>query len=293
MSVEKEDAAEPAALEGAATQGEDKGPENDAPPAEQSAGEQLLAPPAEFGAPPARMSIEALYQHVSRLGLVPGCVIDIGAAYGDFTRMAARIAPDAEFLMFEPLAEYQASLNRVVEEVPRTYLVMAAAAEARGSMTINVHGDLMGSSLMYEWEEASDVNGVPRDVAVTTVDAEIANLGWPEDIWLKIDVQGAELKVLAGAEETLRRTQLLVVETTLFNTFGGGPLAGDIVTYMAERGFVLYDIAGFLYRPLDGALMQLDLAFVPKDSPLRRHHAFATPEQRREITAYLAARRDS
>jgi FkbM family methyltransferase len=192
--------------------------------------------------------------------------------------------------MFEPLTEYEAPLRRLQAELPNTHVVMAAAADQPGSMTINVHGDLVGSSLMYEWEEASDVNGTPRDVPITTIDAEIAKIGSPRDIWFKIDVQGAELKVLAGAEETLRRTALLVVETTLFNTFSDGPLAGDVVAYMAARGFVLYDIAGFLYRPLDGALMQLDLAFVPKDSVLRRHHAFATPEQRREITAYLASR---
>jgi FkbM family methyltransferase len=256
-------------------------------------GAELLAPPAEYGAPPARMSMEALFEHVTKLGLVPGCIIDLGAAYGDFTRMAARIAPGSQYLLFEPLTEYEGNLRGLQGELPNTHIVMAAAAEAPGNMTINVHGDLMGSSLMYEWEEASDVNGTPRDVPITTVDTEIARLGWPADIWFKIDVQGAELKALAGAQETLRRTALLVVETTLFNTFSDGPLAGEVIAYMAERGFVLYDIAGFLYRPLDGALMQLDLAFVPKDSPLRRHHAFATPEQRREITAYLASRKDS
>jgi|HubBroStandDraft_1064217.scaffolds.fasta_scaffold00328_16 FkbM family methyltransferase len=267
--------------------------ETDQPLPDPVSGAQLLGPPPGYGAPPARMSVEALYQHVSGLGLVPGCVVDIGAAYGDFTRMAARFAPAAQFLMFEPLGEYEASLGRVQADLPNSHLVQAAAAEAPGRMTINVHDDLVGSSLMYEWEEASNVNGRPREVPLTTVDLEVARLGSPADIWVKIDVQGAELKVLAGAEATLRRTALLVVETTLFSTFADGPLAGDVVAFMAARGFVLYDIAGFLYRPLDGALMQLDLAFVPKDSRLRRHSAFATPEQRREITAYLAGRKET
>jgi FkbM family methyltransferase len=255
-------------------------------------GEKLLSAPAEYGAPPARMSIEALYRHVNGLGLVPGCVIDLGAAYGDFTRMAARIAPQAQFLLFEPLREYEASLRRLQAEIPNTQIVMAAAAESPGSMVINVHDDLVGSSLMYEWEEPGNVNGTPREVPITTVDQEVAKLDFAGEIWFKIDVQGAEMKVLAGAEATLRRTALLVVETTLFSTFTDGPLAGDVIAFMAARGFVLYDIAGFLYRPLDGALMQLDLAFVPKDSVLRRYHAFATPEQRRDITAFLSLRKE-
>jgi FkbM family methyltransferase len=252
-----------------------------------------MTAPAGFGAPPQRMSIEALYQHAGKLGLVPGCIVDVGAAWGDFTRMATRLMPGTTVLLMEPLVEYDASLRRLLTEIPKTHLVQAAAADYVGQMTINVHGDLVGSSLMHEWDEPAEVNGKPRDVAVTTIDAEMAKLGHPENVWLKIDVQGAELKVLAGAEETLRRTALLVVETTLFNTFADGPVTGDVMAFMAARGFVLYDIAGFLYRPLDGALMQIDVAFVPKDSALRRHHAFATPEQRREFTAHLAARQNT
>ena len=260
---------------------------------ERSAGAELLAPSADHSAPSARMSMQALYEHVRKLGLHPDCIIDLGAAYGDFTRMAARIVPEARFLLFEPLEEYTTPLRRVLSEVPNCHLVMAAAADTPGSMIIHVHDDLFGSSLMDEWDEPAGVNGTPREVPVTTVDLEVAKLGWPGDIWCKIDVQGAELKVLAGAEETLRRTALLVVETNLFNTFTDGPLAGEVIAHMTERGFVLYDIAGFLYRPLDGALMQLDLVFVPKHSALRRHHGFATPEQRHAITAYLRSRKET
>jgi FkbM family methyltransferase len=252
---------------------------------------EALAAPGGYTAPPARMSVEGLFRHAKGLGLVPGCIVDVGAAWGDFTRMAAGMAPGTPLLMIEPLAEYERPLRRMQAEIPNIHIVLAAAAERSGRIAINVHGDLVGSSLLCEWDEPAEVNGVPREVAVTTIDDEMAKLGNPGNVWLKLDVQGAELKTLAGAEQTLRRTALLVVETTLFNTFADGPLAGDVIAYLAAQGFVLYDIAGFLYRPLDGALMQLDLAFVPKDSVLRRHHAFGTPDQRREFTAYLASRK--
>ena len=50
----------------------------------------------------------------------------------------------------------------------------------------------------------------------------------------------------------------------------GAPLLSDIVAYMVDAGFVPYDIFNLCYRPLDGALAQIDVSFVRKDSALWR-----------------------
>ena len=39
---------------------------------------------------------------------------------------------------------------------------------------------------------------------------------------------------------------------------------------MDEQGFVIYDFLDGLFRPLDGALGQIDVAFVRKDSLLKK-----------------------
>jgi hypothetical protein len=62
-----------------------------------------------------------------------------------------------------------------------------------------------------------------------------------------------------------------------------------------QSGFVAYDIFGFQYRLLDGALNQFDMIFVREDGFFRQSHAYATPEQRqvqdREFNANLAKMR--
>jgi len=237
-----------------------------------------------------RMGLEGVLEQLRRLGVEPTTIVDVGAAYGDFTRVCASLFPEARLLMLEPLIEYKPALDAVVAEYPRAALRMAAAARAPGVRTINVHPDFVGSSFMLETEEQTDVNGVPREVSVTTLDEEIRKLGLPARMLLKVDVQGAELEVLGGAGATLRACDVVILEATLFNTFAGGPLLDEVVAFMAARGFRVYDITGHLYRPLDGALMQVDLVFVPEPSPLRKHHAYATPEQRAEQTKRFAAR---
>jgi len=100
---------------------------------------------------------------------------------------------------------------------------------------------------------------------------------------LKVDVQGAELRVLAGAKKILRECDAVILEATLFGTMIGGPQLAEVVAYMQGQGFATYDIWGMLYRPLDGALAQVDIAFVREDSVLRESQGFATEEQRRKF----------
>ena len=96
--------------------------------------------------------------------------------------------------------------------------------------------------------------------------------------------------MLAGAPATLQRTEMVIAEVSLFRFFAGGPLLHDVVAFMRCNGFVIYDIAGHLRRPLDGALAQLDLVFVREDGPFRQHHEYATRAQRDAQTrAFLAA----
>jgi len=99
---------------------------------------------------------------------------------------------------------------------------------------------------------------------------------------IKIDVQGAELDVLAGGQTTLSQAEFVLLEVSLFQFFQQGPIFCDVVGYMKSKGFVPYDILGLQYRPLDRALSQIDISFVKETGLLRQFHHYATPGQRRE-----------
>jgi hypothetical protein len=111
--------------------------------------------------------------------------------------------------------------------------------------------------------------------------------------------------VLLGATETLGRTEMVILETSFFPFFEGGLEFQEVIARMHARGFVVYDIVEPLYRPLDGALAQADVVFVPAASSLRDEVAYAAEEQRRaraedfrrlhtwRLRAYRARRRVS
>nr|WP_283805627.1 FkbM family methyltransferase [Undibacter mobilis] len=62
--------------------------------------------------------------------------------------------------------------------------------------------------------------------------------------FLKLDVEGAEMRVLAGAAELLRRRAVLFVETEFqtFAYYAEHPLLGHQHAFLADRGFRLLDL---------------------------------------------------
>ena len=73
---------------------------------------------------------------------------------------------------------------------------------------------------------------------------------------------------LAGATAALASAQAVQLEVSFIPILQGGPLVAEVVRFMAERGFRLYDILGLWHRPLDGALAQGDFLFVREGHPL-------------------------
>ncbi|MDH4242064.1 MAG: FkbM family methyltransferase [Phycisphaerae bacterium] len=243
------------------------------------------------GAILARSGVDGLLQHVRSMGFVPATVIDVGAAYGAFTRQCRSVFPASRFILIEPLVEYQPALKKLTDEMPAIHCVTAVAAAHAGEAVLNVHPDLVGSSLLSEVEKNTQVNGVPRAVRAITLDGLIEETGAEGPFLLKADVQGAELEVLRGAERMLADTECILLEISLFRFFEGGPDLSDAVAYMKARGFVVYDISGFQYRPLDNALAQVDVTFVKEAGLFRTQQGYATPEQRqaqdRRIRAHM------
>lgn len=241
---------------------------------------RAATPGVESG--PERGSLEGSLEQAREAGIVPATVVDVGAAFGSFSRSCHAVFPRARYLMIEPLEEYVPSLEAVVKEIPgASYEIAVAGAEER-CVHFNVHDDLVGSSLYRECEQGTDVNGVQREVRSITLDRLVLEQKVSPPYLLKIDVQGAELDVLAGGQTTLCGADLVILEVSLFQFFEDGPMLYDIVAYMHSRGFVAYDILGLQYRPLDHALSQIDIVFVKEHGPLRKFHYYASPDQRRE-----------
>ncbi|WP_373486783.1 hypothetical protein, partial [Blastomonas sp.] len=66
---------------------------------------------------------------------------------------------------------------------------------------------------------------------------------------------------------TLGRASLVQLEAAVARYNAGAPTLQEVLAFMEERGFVMLDIAG--HSRIRDYLVQLDLLFVPRGSPLQ------------------------
>jgi FkbM family methyltransferase len=217
-----------------------------------------------------RRDLEAVTQNARAAGLEAASVIDVGVARG--TPGLYGTWPAARLLLIDPLVEWDGYLREIAGQ-RGSFLIAAAGAEP-GEAEVRVHRAPELSSLVGERDAGQTT---ARVVDVVTLDAAAAGL--PGPIVLKVDVEGGEIDVLRGATSVLERTELVLLETSLFELVPGQPILHDVTAFMADQGFAVYDVYGGHLRPLDGALSQLDIAFARADGVLRRDQRYATPEQ--------------
>ena len=218
-----------------------------------------------------RATYRGTLDHAKRVGFAPRTVIDVGVADGTFALYEA--FPEARLVLIEPAEEARPHLEALAARFPRVEYVMAAAAESPGRVVLNVHRDIARISRYWE-SDYVPAAVTAREVAAVTLDQVRRDRNLEAPILLKIDVQGSELDVLRGAQQTLADTEYVILETSLFEFFRGGPLLSDVVAYMRDRDFVPYDVVGIHYRPLDGALSLIDVVFVRASGRFRQTHRF-------------------
>lgn len=207
---------------------------------------------------------ELAYGHLNAHGFKPAGIIDVGAFRGDWTRLANRIFGATPTLMVEAQPKMQQAIAPVLADLPQARLAGTVLGATSGE-EITFYEMGTGSSFL---PEASDAPRNALTLTTRTLD-EVADEALPglSPLFLKVDVQGAELHVLRGGSATLARSEVVQLEVAMLQYNQGAPLLPEVVAFMAERDFLPVEVSGFS-RP-NGYLVQIDLLFARSGSALR------------------------
>jgi FkbM family methyltransferase len=171
-------------------------------------------------------------------------VVDVGANVGQWSGMLLDCMTPEKLVIIEPLPHGFATLqkkfggNRLVE------LHNVAIGERESVEKLKITRDTTGASLLQPRKEMRAVIGsnwtitAEVEVKMTTLDRLLIDL--PEISLLKIDVQGYEKSVLAGAKQTLARTKFVLIELNFMPQYDGGSWFGEVHEILTrDFGFFL------------------------------------------------------
>lgn len=199
-----------------------------------------------------------------------GVFLDVGANRGQFA-IDLRIAGyTGRIISFEPTRAAHEALSLLARTDPGwTAAARMALGAKRSRASINVSANSYSSSLFPMMD--THVNAAPSSAYVTSeeiqvemLDEVLPQMGMApnQDLALKIDTQGYEAEVLAGATTTLARIQLIFTELSLVPLYAGAPTFEQMYSRLVDAGFRCVGLSHEFSDRVSGEMLQVNGTFV-------------------------------
>ncbi len=195
----------------------------------------------------------------------PVRLVDVGAHDGDFTFGIACYCGLHTGVLVEPLPHKATALKERFRA--REYHVFGCAlADRAGTVDLRVNEIEATASILSIRRDLQELDGLTlgqeRIVSCEqrTLDSVIAEVGLSGVDLLKLDVQGAEHLVLAGATKTLLGTRRVWTECSFKPLYAGSSTFMDLHALLTGCGFQLIELNP-AFRSRSGELLQVDALF--------------------------------
>jgi len=218
-----------------------------------------------FSVTAARM-LARIASHVPALDLI----LDAGANTGQFTLAALRRYPAARVVAVEPVPHAAALLRERTRDTDRVAVHQCALGRESGEITLFQHEYSHVSSILpihaanrhpnYDAEKVR-----PLTVEVARLDELVPIDALAGPALLKLDVQGYEREVLAGAQRILSQIDYVVVEVAFAELYEDQPLFDEVHRLLRDGGYELVAPVGFQHGA-EGVVIEMDGLYHRRDA---------------------------
>lgn len=197
-------------------------------------------------------SVESL-RELRRRGVDVGTILDVGANTSSPPLLT--VFPDRRHILFEPVAEHEAGLRHNYRAVDHE-IVFAAVSDMDGDTALTVQSTSAEITVTSSRMVSDEMDATRQDLRTTpmiSLDSFLSARPQKPPYLLKVDVDGAEARVLAGGRSALQDTSVIMLEMTVHSFF-------ELTQLISQCEFALFDLVDFCYY--DGRLASFDAIFI-------------------------------
>lgn len=208
------------------------------------------------------------YEWVKNMNI--NSIIDVGANQGQFALDISQHFPNVVIYSFEPIKDiYNILIDKTKHLNIKTFNLGLGDKNEKLYINHTIYGNATSSILEMSENHKNNfpefVNTKKEEINLITLDEFFQKNSLKKNIFLKIDVQGYEDKVLIGGENMLKHVKIVQMETTFMEMYKGEKLFDYYLTFMKNNGFELYGFTTLAYDRKLGQPSYADAFFVRAD----------------------------
>ncbi|WP_225859437.1 FkbM family methyltransferase [Streptomyces albicerus] len=206
------------------------------------------------------------------------CVFDVGANTGQYGKGLRRFGYTGRIVSFEPVSDTFERLQRSAESDPDWQVYNFALGREEAVQSIHIDWKSMNSLLPpseYGKERYKRfAKGRTEEIEIRRLDdvmqKALEGIDDPRP-YLKMDTQGFDMEVFAGAGERISEFVGMQSEVAALRLYEGSPAMGEAIAAYEEAGFGVTGMYPVTREPATGRVVEFDCVMVrPEAVPLEQ-----------------------
>lgn len=199
-------------------------------------------------------------------------IFDVGANEGQFGAELRELGYLGEIVSFEPLLDAYGKLCAAAQN-DKLWMIAprSAIGEQDGDIEINIAGNSASSSILQMLDSHIDAAPTTANIGVEIVPIRKLDsisseyLKKKSNLFVKIDTQGYEDKVLNGGVHTMSQAKVIQLELSLVELYSGQKLIVEMIEKIKSMGFELWGLEPAFIDSNTGRMLQVDAIFCKLD----------------------------
>ena len=178
----------------------------------------------------------------------PEYIFDCGANIGYVTHVFLKKFPKAIIHAFEPNPAVFDQLNISFGSNPNVVVQNKGIGKTKGSLTFNINKNSGTSSFLapnaFHTMNYANKNIIEKVVEVVGIGEYMKENNIQCIDLLKMDIEGFELEALKGIDNIETKVRMIYTEVNLIPTYETQPLINDIINYLHQHNFHIFNFYG-------------------------------------------------